>query len=50
MVDGSNDASWPKEVPFEYADDEKILLEVYDPKTAVFSPQYGNPSSNHKTT
>jgi len=26
MVDGSNDASWPKEVPFGYADAKKILL------------------------
>jgi len=32
MVDGSNDASWPKEVPFGYVDAKKILLGVYDPQ------------------
>jgi len=26
MVDGSSDAFWLKEVPFGYANDEKILL------------------------
>jgi len=26
MVDGSNNAYWPKEVPFGYADVKKILL------------------------
>jgi len=30
MVDGSNDASWPMEVPFWYVDARKILLGVYD--------------------
>jgi len=29
MVDGSNDASWPGEVPFGYADAKKIFLGNY---------------------
>ena len=36
MVDGSNDASWHKEVPFGYANDEKFIKGVYDPKNRRF--------------
>jgi len=34
MADGSNDASWPKEVPFGYADAKKMFLGVYDPQNS----------------
>jgi len=33
MVDGSNGASWLKEVSFGYEDANKILLGVHDSKT-----------------
>jgi len=41
MIDGSNDASWPKEVTFGCADAKKILLGVYDPKTVAFFDAVG---------
>ena len=36
MVDGSNDASWHKEVPFGYAIDEKNIYGVCGPQNCRF--------------
>jgi len=41
IVDDSNDASWPKEVPFGYAAAKKYLG-VYDNKTVEFFDAIGN--------
>jgi len=42
MVDGLNDASWPKEVPFEYVDAKKILLGGLWSQNCQFFDSVGN--------
>jgi len=39
MDGGSNDAPWPKEVPFGYADAKKCFRGVDDPKMSNFATQ-----------